>query len=583
MASPSNAEVVQFLFDHSALLELSGGNGFRLRAFANAARMIDELEADVAEMAAAKTLTSIDGVGRGVAEIVAEFVESGTARDHEDLKSTVPVGLLDILRIPGLGTRKVKAIYDALGVAGVEELEDSCRSGKISGLAGFGAKTEQNILRAIQGMRKFRGQYRQSEALVDAAAICAALRAHPDTIRVSIAGSLRRRREIVKDIDIVASAPSPAPVSDILVTHSLVSEVIARGDTKTSVRLESGIQVDLRIVQDEHFPSILHHFTGSKDHNVHMRSRALERGKRLNEYGLFDGDAPLPCEDEAGLFNALDLEYIAPELREGLGEIDAAESGQLPDLVCVDDLKGALHVHSDYSDGANTLEEMAEAARGRDLDYIGFCDHSKSAGYVFGLKEDDIRRQHEEIERLNSEYGDFRIFKGIESDILKDGRLDYDDDVLGSFDFVVIAVHAPLNMTEAQMTQRVITAIEHPASTILAHPTGRLLLERDGMPIDIDAILDVAAAHGVAVELNAHPYRLDLDWRHLRKARDLGVKVAINTDAHSTGDLNYVECGIGIARKGWLAATDILNALDVETVDRHFQSPKSDQSDMIGE
>jgi DNA polymerase (family 10) len=575
MASPSNTEVVRFLFDHSALLELSGDSSFRVRAFANAARMIDELEVDVADMAAAGTLTSIEGVGQGVAELVTEFVESGKARDHDELRGKVPRGLLDVLRIPGLGTRKVKAIYDALNIAGVEELEQACRSNEVSRLPGFGVKTEQNILRSIQGLKKFRGQYRFGEALDDARTLCDSLRAHPEAIRVSIAGSLRRCREIVKDIDLVVSSRMPTAIADAFATHPLVVEVMAQGETKTSVRLLSGIQADLRVVSDEHFPSILHHFTGSADHNVQMRSRALARDMHLNEYGLSRGDEAVACEDEIELFKALDLPYIPPELREGLGELSAAEGGRLPDLISADQIRGALHVHSDYSDGSSTLEEMAEAVRSRGLDYVGFCDHSKSAGYVFGLKEDDVRQQHEEIDRLNREYDNFRIFKGIESDILKDGGLDYDDDVLDRFDFVVIAVHAPLNMTETEMTRRVVKAIEHPASTILAHPTGRILLEREGIPINIDDILAAAAEHGVSVELNAHPHRLDLDWRHLRKARELGVKIAINTDAHSTVDLDYIHCGVGIARKGWLTSFDVLNALDTEQIERHFTFGRS--------
>ena len=572
MGTASNREVIQFLFDHSELLELDGANDFKVRAFANAARMIEELEADVAEMAAEGTLTSIEGVGKGVAELITEFLGSGKARAHEELAGKVPPGLLNILRIPGLGTKKVKAIHDALHVDGVAQLEEACRAGKLGGLPGFGPKTEQNILEAIARSRKFRGRYRLHEALAVSEPLIEALRGHPNSIRVSIAGSLRRHKETVKDIDIVLSSDAPAAVSDSFVQHPSVTEVIARGDTKTSVRLDSGIQADLRVVDDDHFSSILHHFTGSADHNVQMRSRALTRGMHLNEYGLFQGENLVPCAHEPELFAALGLEHIPPELREGLGEVAAAESGELPDLISGDQIRGMLHIHSDYSDGNNSLQEMAEAVRQRGYEYAGFCDHSKSAGYVFGLKDEDVRQQWAEIDSLNAEYDDFHIFKGIESDILKDGSLDYDDDTLAGFDFVVIAVHAPLNMAEDEMTNRVTRAIEHPSSTILAHPTGRIILERDGFPIAVEEILAAAAANDVAVELNAHPYRLDLDWRHLRKARELGVKIAINTDAHSVGDLDYLEFGIGTARKGWLEAVDVINTLGCEDLTTYFDS-----------
>ena len=577
MGTASNREVIRFLFDHSALLELDGANDFKVRAFANAARMIEELEVDVAEMAAEGTLTSIEGVGKGVAELITEFLGTGKAAAHEELTGKVPTGLLDVLRIPGLGTKKVKAIYDALRVESVSQLEAACRAGKLAGLAGFGPKTEKNILKAVAGSRKFRGRFRLHDALAAAEPVLEALRAHPNSIRVSIAGSLRRRKETVKDIDIVLSSEAQAAVSDSFVQHPSVIEVLAQGDTKTSVRLDRGIQADLRIVDDDHFSSILHHFTGSADHNVQMRSRALSRGMHLNEYGLFQGENPVPCANESELFAAVGLDYIPPELREGLGEVVAAESGELPDLISSDDIRGMLHIHSDYSDGSHTLGEMAEAVRLRGYEYAGICDHSKSAGYVFGLKDEDVRQQWAEIDALNDEYDDFHIFKGIESDILKDGTLDYDDDLLAGFDFVVIAVHAPLNMDEDEMTRRVIKAIEHPSTTVLAHPTGRIILERDGFPINVEAILAAAAANNVAVELNAHPYRLDLDWRHLRKARELGVKIAINTDAHSVGDLDYVEFGIGTARKGWLQADDVINTLACEDLAAYFDSTNGRQ------
>ena len=373
---------------------------------------------------------------------------------------------------------------------------------------------------------------------------------------------------MVKEIDIVLSTEAPEEVASHFAGLPGVVEVIARGERKLSVRLESGVQADLRLVEDSRFPSMLHHFTGSRDHNVAMRSRALARGMHLNEDGLFhgregDGEA-VPCRREEDLFRALGLSYVPPELREGLGEVEAAAAGELPRLLTAADLRGMLHVHTRASDGVDTLEEMVDAVRLRGHEYVAVCDHSKSAGYVYGMKEEDVEAQHREIDALQAERGDIRILKGIESEVRRDGSLDYDDDFLDRFDLVVAAVHDAMGMDRGELTRRVVRAIEHPATTILAHPTGRVLLERDGFPLDLEEVLAAAAAHGVAVELNTQPSRLDLDWRWLRRARDLGVRIAVNTDAHRIADLDHLELGVGIARKGWLTAGDVINTLSAE-------------------
>jgi DNA polymerase (family 10) len=567
--TPENGEVVAFLKRLAALMELSGANGFRVRAFDNAARMLEELEVDIAEMSAAGTLTQIDGIGKGLAEVIAEYVERGTAATYDELTDTIPESLLELLRIPGLGTKKVKAIYDELGIASVDELAAACHEGRLDGLPGFGRKTQENILKGIEGLSRFAGQYRLDQALGDAQRLVEGLEALPQTQRVSVAGSLRRHKEIVKDVDIVLSTDDPAAVSQAFVELPGVDDIIAQGERKTSVRMASGIAVDLRLVADEHFASMLHHFTGSKDHNVGMRSRALARDMHLNEYGLFHGrkgeGQRLDTPDETALFEALDLTFVAPELREGLGEIEAAEAGQLPELLTVDDIRGMLHVHTDASDGDDSLEAMVAAVRERGYDHVAICDHSKSAGYVFGLKEADIEAQHAAIDELQAGIDDgFRILKGIEADILKDGRLDYDDDVLATFDLVVVAVHNAMAMDEATLTRRIVTALEHPATNILAHPTGRLLLEREGMPVNLEEILAAAAANDVALELNTHPQRFDLDWRWLKRARDAGCRVAVNTDAHRIAHLDNLEMGCGIARKGWLEARDVINTLSAD-------------------
>ena len=574
--APSNAEVADFLTRLSELMQLNGDDAFRIRALANGARLIDELDVDVVEMSQQDTLTEIEGIGKGIAELVAEFIDRGTSGTHEELTRTVPEGLLDLLRLPGMGHKKVMAVHEALRITSVEELEAACGNGELNALPGFGGKTSQRLLDSISRSRERVGGFLLVNALAEATQLCDALRQHPATIRIEIAGSIRRFRETVKDIDLVASSEQPTELSDAFAVLPSVSEVLLQGPTKATVRLASGMQADLRVVSDEEYPLLLHHLTGSKDHNVNMRSRARAMGLRLNEYGLTRGDEKLPCAEEGEIFAHLGLAYIPPELREGLGEVAAAESGELPNLIAAGDIRGMLHVHTDYSDGAHSLREVAEAVRRRGYGYLGICDHSKSAGYVFGLKEADVEEQHAEIDALNEEFDDFHIFKGIEVDILKDGSLDYPDEVLDRFDFTVISIHAPLIMDEAAMTERVIRAMEHPRATILAHPIGRLLLERDGFAIDIDEILKAAAASGTAIELNSHPNRLDLDWRHLKKARELGVAIAINTDAHRLGDLDNITLGIGVGRKGWLRREDVINTLDRFELQAFFQQRRGD-------
>ena len=564
MSVGANADIVDFLNRHGALMEIDGANPFRVRAITNAARLIEELGVDAAAMAADGTLTEIEGIGRGVEELVTEFLQTGSAQAHETLKGRVPEGLLDILRIPGLGVRKVRALYDGAGIESVEDLERACRDGRLDRLGGFGAKTRDNILAAVARLREFGQCWLLRDASAQAGELCESLRALPAT-RAAIAGSLRRSRETVRDIDIVAGSDDPAAVSAAFAGHRAVREVIARGDTGTSVRLHSGIQADLRIVSDDRFPALLHHFTGSRDHNVAMRSRALGRGMRLNEYGLFDrsGDA-VPCAAEADLFAALGLDFIPPELREGLGEVEAAAQGTLPDLIRPADIRGILHVHTSYSDGRDTVAGMAAAVRGRGYSCLGICDHSQSAGYVFGLKPEEVAEQHREIDAVNRAWEDFRVFKGIECDIRRDGSLDYDDGLLAQFDFVVAAVHNGMNLDEPTQTARVIRALEHPNTRILAHPEGRILNQRQGWEIDMEAVIEAAAGNGVALELNAQPDRLDLDWRWVRKARERGVRIAINTDAHRIAHLDYIGLGVSMGRKGWLEAADVINTLEAD-------------------
>jgi DNA polymerase (family 10) len=570
MPEITHRAVADFIDEYSVLLELSGENAFRIRAYTNAVRIFENFQGDLTALIAAGELTSIKGVGQSLADLITEFGASGSAKAYEDLKASIPQGLLDMLKIQGLGPKKIIAIHQKMEIDTIDGLEQACKQDQLSQLSGFGKKTQENILKSIEHLRQYQGQFRVDVAVEAAHVLLAALAAHPKTLRVELAGSLRRRKEVVKDIDLVLSSDHPEEVSQAFAAHEAVEEVLAQGETKTTVRLKNGMQADLRIVADADFPFILHHFTGSKEHNVALRARAQSRAMKLNEYGLFRGDQRQDCKDETALFAALDLSYIAPELREDMGEIEAAENETLPQLIQPKDIRGMLHVHSVYSDGENSIAEMAQAVQERGYSYLGMCDHSRSAAYAGGLQVDAVRRQQEEINQLNEQFSDFHIFKGIESDILADGALDYDDEVLASFDFIVVSVHSQFNMKEADMTRRIVRAIEHPRSTIVGHLTGRLLLEREGYSVDVNAVIEAAAACDVAIEVNANPYRLDIDWRYLRQARDRGVKIAVNTDAHRISGFDHIGHGVDMARKGWLRAEDVINTLETEPIAAYF-------------
>ena len=570
MASAKEAAI--FIEEYGVLLELSGANAFRVRAYTNAVRTLEMLETPLDALIAAGTLGEVKGIGKSVGELVLEFADTGTATAYEELRASVPDGLLDMLRVPGLGPRKIIAIREALGIEDLDALALACGDGKLAELKGFGKKTQENILKGIEYIRAHRGRFRANVARESTQTLFDTLQALPQTQRIEVAGSLRRAKETVKDVDFVVSANEPQVISDAFVAHPAVAEITAQGETKSSVRLNNGMQVDLRVVPDGEFPYILHHFTGSKEHNVALRARAQGQGLKINEYGLYRGKERVECVDETAFFAAMGLAYIPPELREGLGEIEAAAENALPELLTAADIRGMLHVHSTYSDGADSIEAMALAVRERGYDYLGMADHSQAAAYAGGLNVDAVKRQWDEIALLNEKLAPFRIFKGIESDILGDGSLDYTDDILEQFEYIVVSVHSQFNLDRAKMTARIIRAIEHPCATIVGHLTGRLLLDREGYDVDVDQIIEAAARCGVAIEINAHPARLDIDWRHVKKARDHGVQIAINTDAHSTGGLGNLPYGIGIARKGWLRAKDVLNALDCEAIATWFQS-----------
>lgn len=553
--------MVRIFNELGLLLELKGDNPFKTRAYYNAARTLENLNEDLVTLIRDHRLSDIPGFGEAIVQKITEWFATGTIEYYENLKAATPPGLLEFLRVPGLGPKKINQIYRELGISSIEELEKSCSENKLAGLTGFGVKTQEKILAGIQFIREHMGQYLWLEAWNIGVSIKNELAQNPAVIKIDLAGSLRRFKEVVHDIDFLVATDNPSPVADNFVNLAYVDQVTARGDTKISVILKSGIGADLRLVKPHEYVHAFQHFTGSKEHNTALRHLAKELGFKINEYGIFpEGkEGPVYCRDEAEIYQILGLQMIPPELREDMGELQAAKLSILPVLVEPQDLKGVFHVHTTYSDGVNTLREMVEACIEKGYSYIGITDHSQVAAYAHGLTIDDLWKQFSEIDALNREYPHFKIFKGIEADILPSGELDYTPDILAQFDFVVGSVHSQFRMGKEEMTARILKAMDSPYLTILGHPTGRILLERAGYEPDLERILAKAAEKRVFIEFNANPYRLDLDWRWCRKARELGVLISLNPDAHSTGELDLARSGLLVARKGWLEAKDVLN------------------------
>lgn len=556
--------VIQILEEIAVLLELTGENPFKSRAYQNAARNLEKLDIDFNDLVKQNRLSEIEGIGEAINKKIIELMETGKLEYYETLKASIPPGHLEMLKISGLGPKKIHALYEQLGIKTVGELEYACHENRLVELKGFGKKSQENILAGIEKLKVYKERRLYAEVFLQAEALLKSLKKYKDIAAISIAGSLLRGNETVKDIDILASSRHPEKLAAYFTKFEQINSVIASGETKVSVVLKSGINADLRIVTENEFPYALHHFTGSKEHNTAMRGRAKDMGLKMNEYGLFRGEKNIKCTSEEEIFSALGLKFIEPELRENMGEIQAAENGTLPKLVEEKDVQGIFHVHTNFSDGGESLEGMVQAAKEMGLKYIGISDHSRSAYYAGGLKVEDIQRQHELIDKLNEKYKPFFIFKGIESDILPDGSLDYDEEVLARFDFVIAAVHSNFNMVAQEMTGRIKKALQNPFTTMLAHPTGRLLLSREPYAVNIEEIIDTAAKFGKALELNANSHRLDLDWRHCIYAKKKGVKIAINPDAHQIEGLQDISFGIKIARKGWLTKGDCLNCLNLE-------------------
>jgi DNA polymerase (family 10) len=590
-------EIAGVLEQIATLLELKDENPFKIRAYTNAARAIETFGANVSNFEDEEAVAKIPGIGKSIALKIKELAETGSLKYFQELSAEFAPGILGLFSLPGLGAKKIKALHDKLGISSIEQLQKACEQGRIAELPGFGETTQQKLCDAIARRAAHVGSFQFGQVAAEAEALRSDLAAHEAALQVDVAGSYRRRKEIVHDLDLLVATKEPEPITKFFVSHPLVESIIAQGPTKSSVRLRSGVQCDLRVVSTAEYPFALAYFTGNKEHNIEMRSRALKRGWTLNEYRL----AKLPdsemvgsarradrtpqrgvsatkkkkpagkipsVRDEADLYRAVDLDFIPPELRENCGEFQAAENHSLPKLIEKENLRGTFHCHTLASDGHNSLEEMAEAAQELGLEYLGIADHSRSSVQGHGIDEKQLLAQVAAIKKLNKNFDGFRLFAGVECDILRDGSLDFPDEVLSQLEYVVASVHSAFGLSEADMTRRVIRALENPFVTMLAHPTSRLLLKRDPYQIDIPAVLDAAARTGTWIELNAASKRLDLDWRWWPLAKQKGVKCVINADAHRTERLQDLWFGIGIARKGWLTKEDVVNCLPLGKIEQ---------------
>ncbi len=595
----NKADIVDVLEDIAVLLELKGENPFKIRAYSAGARVLETMEDDLGEVIAEDRLGSIKGIGSALVDKIQTLHETGELEYYTKLRESVAPGLIEMLEIPGLGGKKVKKLYDALGVESIDALQKACEAGEVAALKGFGAKSEEKILSGIANRAAYAKRHLWWDAREVAMPILEGLRGLPQVERAEAAGSLRRLKETVGDLDFIVASADPQPVMDWFVSQDAVQEVTAQGTTKSSVRFASGLQADLRVVPAEQFAFALHHFTGSKEHNVAMRQRALARGYSLSEWGFSEvGDqrsedrsdgVPTVQEisSEKELFAFLDLAEIPPELREGMGELERfvddtaraavaqRRSEVVPPIVSCADIRGVFHNHTTASDGKASIEEMAEAAQALGFDYLGLADHSKASFQANGLDDARVLKQLDQVRAFNeSGESPVHVFSGIECDILPDGSLDLEESTLKVLDYTVMSVHSSFSQSEEEMTARVIRAIEHPLTVMLGHPTGRILLRREPYQIDLRKVIDAAIANRVIIEINANPRRLDMDWRLWQRAAEKGLMCAINPDAHSTDGLAYFEAGVNIARKGGIPAEQILNCRDCAGVAKWFAERK---------
>jgi len=568
-----NQLVADVLYQIADLLDLKGEIFFKTRAYRMAAQTIEVLDEDIETITKEDRLQSISGVGEALAKKIKEIVETGRLEYFERLKKEVPEGLLKLLDIPGLGPKKVSALYNNLGITTIKDLRKACLEGKLRDLEGFGEVTEQNILRGIQLMEKTSGRALLNVAYTDGNNYLNYLKKCDKIDSVSIAGSLRRMKETIGDLDILASSDYPDEVMDYFVKYPDVQRVLLKGSTKTSVLLGDNLQVDLRAVKQESYGAALQYFTGSKEHNVKMRGIAIKKGFKLNEYGLFDKETEkyVVGKNEEEVYNKLGLRYIEPELRENRGEIEAAMKDKLPSLVDYDDIKGDFHVHSIWSDGADSIDAIARSARNIGYKFVGIADHSQSLKIAHGLSEERVVKKLKEVEKINKKYSDFRVLCSTECDIKSDGSLDYPNKVLKKFDFVYVGIHSGFKMKQEDMTRRITKAMENEHVDFLAHPTGRLIGRRDPYDVDIEQIIDTAKTTGTFLEINSFPDRLDLGDIHAKLAKEKSVKFVLGTDAHYVDQLSFIHFGVATARRGWLEKKDILNTYSLKEIEKTLE------------
>ncbi len=561
-----NSEIAERFQEMASLLEIKGDNPFKVRAYQKAAQNIESLTEELSEIEKRGDLEKIPGIGKDLAQKISEMIHSERLGALEDLKKEVPDALLELVAIPGLGPKKAKLLYDKTGIKAMAELEEAARENRLRDLPGFGQKTEQNILAGIELIRRGRERMLLGRALALAQSMMGRLHLMPEIDQISEAGSLRRRKETVRDIDILIISRDPGKVMDAFVTLPEVKEVLARGTTKASVLTREEMQVDLRVVEPDTYGAALAYFTGSKAHNIRLREMANRQGLKVSEYGVFreQDEARVAGRTEKEVYRALGLPYIPPELREDRGEIEAAIGNRLPHLVDLGDIRGDFHCHSRWSDGGHPIREVAEAARRRGYAYIAITDHSQSLGVARGLSPELVERQLQEIAALNGEMKGFTILSGSEVDILKDGSLDLPDEILARLQVVVASVHSAFKQTRETMTARVIRAMRNPHVTILGHPTGRLLGEREAYEIDLEQVIRAASDTGTFLEINSFPQRLDLDDIHCKRAKELGATVAVGTDSHTNSQLETMSLGVSVARRGWLERDDLLNTLSLD-------------------
>lgn len=556
-----NSDVSRSFSMIADLLELQDANRFRVRSYRDAARTIQSLSRNVRDMVEdGDDLTELDGIGDDLSAKIQEYVETGSIRKLEELKGEIPVGLTDLLQIEGLGPKKVQKLWEILDITSVEELEVAAKNHEIQEVSGFGKKTEQNILDHIEQARGGEIRTRWKEAEEVAEPYVEYLEENEYVERVEVAGSYRRHKETVGDVDLLVIGQNGEKISEYFVEYEDVDEVLSEGDTKSSVVLSNDMQVDLRIIPEESYGAALMYFTGSKEHNVALRTLAVENDYKVNEYGVFDeDDESVAGETEEEIYEFFDCAYVPPELRENRGELEAAREDELPNLIEIEDLQGDLHTHTTGSDGKNTIEEMVEAARDLDHDYLAITDHSAYVSVTGGHEPEELLGQVEQIQELDSKYDDFRVLAGCEVDIKKNGELYFSDEVLSQLDLAIVSVHRYFDLDEAEQTERVVQALEHPHVHVLAHPTARRIQEREPINLDMDAVMEAAKEYGTAMEINAQPDRLDLNDLHTKMAKDRGLKFTISTDAHVDRNLDYLRYGVHQARRGWLEPEDVLN------------------------